>query len=302
MDYVDVTARPAGSRQRAIIVGASGLVGHALLEAWGEGAVGTYRTRPRRGLVPLDASDPGAVRALVERVDPTVVFFPAGEPNVEWCERHPEEARELNLAPLLATLVAARGRLVVGYSTDYVFDGAAGPYDEDAPRGPLSVYGRIKAELEDRLIEAGGVVIRTTTVFGPEPEPPRNFVLRLVESLRRAESVRVPLDQISTPTYAPDLAAAAVRIAGAGDGIWHVAGSDLISRAALATLAAEVFGLPAALIRAVSTRDLGQSATRPLRGGLRCDRYERWFGAAPVRGTREALEDLAQRISPSTSS
>lgn len=279
---------------RSVVIGASGLVGSALMRILGDRAVGTYRTRPRPGLVPLDAADEAAVRGLVSSRDPEVIFFPAADPNVEWCELHPDEARERNVAPLLSTLKAAAGRRVLGFSSDYVFDGSAGPYDEtDRPR-PISVYGRIKLEIEEILLREGQAVIRTTTVFGREAPPPKNFGLRLIASLRAGNEVRVPSDQWSTPTYADDLAAAATRVAAGDRGLWHIAGPELMSRIDLARLVAEVFDLPGDLIRPVPTSELGQAAARPLRGGLRCERLERAFGRS-VRSPRDALMDLREK-------
>jgi len=224
-----------------------------------------------------------------------VIFFPAAEPNVDRCETHPDEARRSNLDPLAGTLRAAGGTRILGFSSDYVFDGTDGPYAEDARPHPISVYGRIKLELESRLLELGHTVIRTTTVFGREEPPPKNFVLRLVASLGDGSVVRVPSDQISTPTYAEDLARAAVRIAQGGSGVWHVAGPDLVGRAELAFRVAAVFGLPTQGIRPVPTLELQQAAARPLRGGLLCQRFEVAFGPAG-RPLEDALEDLRDRL------
>lgn len=275
---------------RALVIGASGLVGGALLRRLGPGSVGTYRSNARPGLVSLDAADGRAVRALMGSVRPEVVFFPAGDPDVERCERDEAEARRANLGPLRAALEAVRDVPFVAYSSDYVFDGTAGPYAEDAPVSPLSAYGRIKVELERLVLERGGTVIRPTGIFGLEAPPARNFVSRLVASLRRGERARVPNDQVANPTYVEDLAEASVEIARSGDGgIWHVAGADLLARDAFARVIAEVFGLDGALVEGVSTRELGQLARRPLAGGLRCGRYEARFGGPPVRPVRAAL-------------
>lgn len=280
---------------QALVVGASGLVGSALLRALGPSAVGTYRTRPGPGLRPLDASDALALRRTFEESHAEIVFIPAGQPNVEWCERHPTEARDLNLAPIRAALGLADGIRIVGFSTDYVFDGENGPYAEGAPTRPLSVYGRIKLELEAMLLDRGHTVIRTTTVFGPELAPAKNFVLRLIGSLRRGEIVRAPSDQISTPTYSVDLARASVRIAGSDAGIWHVSGPDLVSRTELAARAARAFGMVPDLIRSVTTEELGQVAPRPLRGGLLCHRYQSLNGSAG-RPLDDALLDLRRTL------
>jgi dTDP-4-dehydrorhamnose reductase len=277
----------------ALIVGASGQVGGALHRALPD-AVGTYRSRFQPGLRQLDARDADALRRIVDESGATTVFFPAAEPNVEWCEAHPTEAEAANLDPLRVALGVARerGLFVVTYSSDYVFDGARGPYSEDDVVSPISVYGRIKVRVEEAALSAGAAVVRSTGVFGPECGEPRNFVLRLVRSLRRGETVRVPSDQLSTPTYADDLAGASAAIANArARGIWHAAGPDLISRVELARLAAATFGVGATLVEAVPTAELGQLARRPLRGGLRTDKLRTRFGFV-MRSVETALADL----------
>lgn len=100
------------------------------------------------------------------------------------------------------------------------------------------------------------------------------------------------MDQVSTPTYADDLAAAVITLAAARPGVWHAAGRDRISRVELAYRVCEVFDLPPALVIATPTAKLRQTAARPLRAGLRSERYERAFGQAPVRRLRDALADL----------
>lgn len=233
--------------------------------------MGTYRSRALPGLRHLDASNADAVRRLLAETSATRIFFPAAEPHVEWCEAHPSEARARNLLPLRVTLEAARGIPLVSFSSDYVFDGRSGPYAEDAETNPLSVYGRIKLEVERLTLAAGQTLVRTTTVWGPELPPGKNFVLRLIASLRRGERVVVPADQVSTPTYARDLARAAMPLPGTG-GIWHLAGPQLLSRSDFARLVAREFALDESLVEPVPTSTLGQLARRPLHGGLRSER------------------------------
>jgi dTDP-4-dehydrorhamnose reductase len=287
----------AGRLSHALVVGASGQVGGALLRVLPD-AVGTYRSRPAPGLRTLDASDADALRRLLDETGAATVFFPAAQPNVDWCEVHPDEAESANLGPLRVALAVAaeRGAFLVAYSSDYVFDGVSGPYVETDPVSPISVYGRIKVRLERETESAGGAVIRSTGVFGYEAGEPRNFVLRLVGSLRRGERVRVPIDQISTPTYADDLARGSALVAAErAPGIWHVAGPDLVGRVELARRAAHVFGLGEDLIEPVTTAELRQAARRPLRGGLRCDRVRARFGFT-LRSLDSSLADLHGRI------
>jgi dTDP-4-dehydrorhamnose reductase len=207
---------------------------------------------------------------------PEWVFCPAGLTFVDYCEDHPDEAARVNSdAPAaLARAAAGIGAGFVFYSSDYVFDGSAGPYSEDDAPNPLSVYGRSKLQGERAVLRASprSLVVRTTGVYGPELQE-KNFVYQLLRRLGASEPIRVPSDQVSTPTYNRDLAAASVALAeGEARGVYHVAGPQALDRHAFAVLAAGVFGLDAALVMAARTADLGQRARRPLQGGLRVDR------------------------------
>jgi dTDP-4-dehydrorhamnose reductase len=263
----------------------------------GKSAVGTYHERPRPGLVQLDIRDSRGVVEFLLRTKPDVIFFPAANANVDWCERNPAAAEETNLRPMQAITQATAGPSIVAYSSDYVFDGRDGPYIESNLVSPMSVYGKLKAQLEQLVLEAGGIVIRSTGIFGWESPPPKNFVLRLIASMSRGERSRLPNDQIATPTYVDDLAAGSVALAAAqARGLWHLAGPDLVSRAAFGRMVADTFGLNDRLIEEVPTASLAQAAPRPLKGGLLCPRFAKEFGRPPARGLHAALLDLRTQM------
>ena len=258
----------------ALVIGASGLVGSALMRALPD-AVGTFRTRPVPGLRYLDASDELALTQLLRDVGPEVVYFPAAEPNVDWCELNPDAAHRTNVIPALRALGATRTMSAhfVFFSSDYVFDGIAGPYDELAPTAPLSVYGRHKLEVEERVLAAYETVIRTTTVYGVEQPPGKNFVLRLAARLALGQIATIPSDQFSTPTLADELARGARAVVGR-PGIWNVAGPDFLARDRFAVMIADAYGLNSSLIQPVLTSELAQAARRPLRAGLRTEKLD----------------------------
>ena len=287
---------------RALIIGASGQVGAALgqrLTARGHEWVGTYAHVPRAGLLPLDIADADATRSVIDKAAPDWVFCAGALTHVDYCEEHPDEAMRLNRAApaLVARTAAERGAGIVFYSTEYVFDGERGPYAEDDPVRPLSVYGRSKLEGERAVGEANprAVIVRTTVVYGPEPQG-KNFVYQLLRRGRAGERMRVPDDQVSSPTCNVDLAAASVELTEREiRGVYHVAGPEVLDRHAFARLVCRVFGLEAALLDPVATSTLGQRARRPLRAGLRIDRA-RAVLASPLRGPEEGLRAMREAI------
>ena len=287
---------------RALVIGASGQVGHALaarLTALGHAVVGTHHTVPAPGTVSLDVTDTVATERLIAETEPDWVLCPGGVTRVDWCEDHPDEAMTVNRdAAAAAARAAARRRAgFVYFSTEYVFDGERGPYAEDDPVRPLSVYGRSKLEGERRVQaeNARTIVIRTTVVYGPEPQG-KNFVYQLLRAMRRGEGWRAPSDQRSSPTYNVDLAAATVELMEQDfAGVIHLAGPAVMDRYVFAREVCAAFGLAAEAIEPVETAALGQRARRPLRAGLAIERARRLL-RTPLRPPAEALGDMRRAL------
>jgi dTDP-4-dehydrorhamnose reductase len=290
----------------AVVVGGSGQIGGWLLRILaerGHSAVGTYATVPFPGLVQLDASDlPGAAAWLrAQRAD--VVFYPAGFTWVDQCERDPVRARAANLEqPLnLAHIAADAGARFVYFSTDCVFDGRCGPYQETDATFPLSVYGTCKRDAELALASALGdrlLTVRTCWVFGPERQG-KNFAYQLSRTLRAGHAMKCPSDQVASPSYGPDVALATVRLVEMGQsGLIHVVGPEILDRARFAVTVAEAFGLNASLIIAKATSELAQITPRPLQGGLLTSRLDRVLPGL-MRPLAQSLADFKTRVAAS---
>ncbi len=287
---------------RALVIGASGQVGAALhvrLAARGHSVIGTHHRMPQPSTRPLHITDAAAIEKLIAETAPDWVFCPAGLTHVDYCEDHPDEAFAVNRdGPTAAARAAARSQAgFVYYSTEYIFDGRSGPFAEEDPPNPLSVYGRSKLEGERAVSDANprALVLRTTVVYGPEPQG-KNFVYRMVRQARTGERVTVPADQRSSPTYNQDLAAAAVELAERDvSGVLHVAGPVVLDRHAFALVACEVFGLDRSLVVPVTTAELGQRATRPLNAGLRADRA-RALLTVGLLGPQEGLTAMRKAV------
>jgi dTDP-4-dehydrorhamnose reductase len=256
-----------------LVVGASGLVGSACLAAFAAkvDVVGTFHRRPGPGLVPLDMTAVDEVPRLLGRVAPRAVICAGAEPHVEGCEMDPAGTRRLNVDATLRLAEAARtvGAAFVYFSSEYVFDGSAGPYGEEDTPHPLNEYGRQKQACEAALAAIPrSLVVRTSGVFGWSDDG-KNFVLQLLSRLERGERMRVADDQEITPTYAPNLARVLSELVEAGvSGVIHVAGARPINRAQFGRLTARVFGFDPALVDAVPTAALGLRAKRPPSAGL----------------------------------
>lgn len=269
---------------RVLLIGAGGLVGRHLRGALaGLTLTATYRADPPPGGIALDITDHDAVRRTIHDTRPGTIVLAAADAYVERCEREPAATRLVNVeAPgVIAAEAKALGANLVVFSSEYVFDGTAGGYAEDAERHPINEYGRQKVALEDLALATGrGLVCRTSGVFGADPQR-RNFVLQLVDRLRAGQPFEVAADQLITPTYAPALANAVASLVRRGErGVVHVAGPRILGRFAFARLIAEIYDLPGhRLLHVRPTAELHLAAPRPLRCGLEVNRLRELLGA-----------------------
>jgi dTDP-4-dehydrorhamnose reductase len=287
------------SNDRILVVGASGQLGAALGRQLGPAAVPAARRPPSPDWVTLDLETlTESPDGLMDRYGFTAVICSGGATDVERCESDRDWADAANhLGPLALARAAAHARIpFVFYSTDYVFDGTAenpGPYREDAPTNPLSVYGRTKLMGEQSILEANpkALVLRTTTVYGPDPQG-KNFLYTLRRLLSSGQNMRVPTDQLATPTYNEDLAAATLRLLGGGhSGLFHAAGPDMLARVEFARLACELLSLDASLLIPLTTAELNQRAARPLIAGLDSTRLATALGQEIFRTPRQGILD-----------
>ena len=276
---------------RWLLLGASGLVGTHLQAALRERNVVMTSNRSQvPGAVTLDLTDGAATARLIGETRPDIVVVAAANAFVEECEREPEATRAINVDAVRRVAEAAPDALLVVFSTEYVFDGKAGPYVEDDAVGPINEYGRQKVALEAIARErAAHLVCRVSGVYGWSAAR-LSFVHQLVDRLRAGRRMRVPSDQVITPTPGPDLARTIVELVDRGArGTFHAAGPEILARPDFARRAAETFRLDASLLDMVPTAALGLVAPRPLGVGLRTEKLRDFLG----HGLPASVEGLA---------
>jgi dTDP-4-dehydrorhamnose reductase len=269
--------------KRILITGSNGLLGQKVVELLSrstgynllltsrqEQSVFEDETLPYRR---LDTTDKQEVRKVIDEIEPDVVVHTAAMTNVDQCELEREAAWRMNVGSVenLANSVKLVGARLIHLSTDYVFDGKSGPYDERARPNPLSYYGRTKLAGENVLRTSGvpNTIIRTMVLYGIGYGVKLNFGLWLLKNLTDGKPVKVVDDQIGNPTLVDDLAYAIVKIIELErNGIYNIAGADLTSRYDFAIAFAKTFNFNARLITPVKTSSLKQPAPRPLKSGF----------------------------------
>src|SRR5579872_6301726 len=273
--------RPSAScgnqKMKAMILGATGLLGKALVREWtGDEVIGL-------GSGAVDIRDAARVREAVEKSLPEWIVLAAAYTDVDGCEAHADVAFSVNRDGAVNVAQAAKqaGAKLLFLSSDYVFDGKkTSPYEVSDVRNPQSVYGRSKAEAEVRLLEVMPEVCiaRTSWLFGTGGKCFPDTILKLAASRPALDVVN---DQRGCPTYAVDLARAIIQLCRNGaTGIVHVNNAGNCSWFEFAREIVKSAGLPTE-VRPTSTQKMARPAPRPAYSVLSPASLHRWGGILP---------------------
>lgn len=262
--------------KKILITGASGQLGKALKTLF----------TPKYDIIPTsknydthqknyfcDITNPLSIRDIVSATSPDIIINLAALTNVDLCEKRPDLAFSANFGGLQNIVEIFNGP-IIQLSTDYVFDGKVGQYNENSSVNPINVYGRTKLEAENFLKENSkdSLIIRTSVLYDYESESPASFLNWVVKSLQDDKKINVVDDQWNNPTWAKSIAVAidkAIKLE--LNGLIHWGDNDYISRFDFAIKIAEIFQLKKKLIKPIKTGELNQIAPRPLKGGLNMD-------------------------------
>ena len=277
-------------RPTILVIGAHGQLGFELsrlLPAHGE-VTALDRSQ-------LDLADADAIRATLRSHRPALIVNAAAYTAVDKAEQEREAAEIINArAPgILAEEAKKLDALLVHYSTDYVFDGAAAePYTEDAPTNPLSVYGVSKLSGEQAIAASGCryLVLRTSWVYGLRGH---NFLLTIRRLAREREELRIVADQLGVPNWSRALAEATSALVGRGvsalrerTGLYHLSARGSTSWFEFARAIIGPVNKPRVL--PIATAEYPTTARRPAYAVLDTGKLERVFGLT-LSDWREAL-------------
>ena len=244
---------------KVTILGSTGLLGNALIQAWGEDQVSGL------GSLDLDIRDAQKVREVVKAARPQWIVLAAAYTDVDGCESHQDLAFSVNRDGAVNVAKAAKeaGARLLFLSSDYVFDGRKmSPYETNDARNPQSVYGRSKAEAELRLLDVMPecCIARTSWLFGTGGKCFPDTILKLAATRPALDVVN---DQRGCPTYAADLADAIIQLCRANaSGIVHATNSGNCTWFEFAREIVHSSGLQTE-VRPVNSAQMERPAPRP---------------------------------------
>ncbi len=245
-----------------------------------------------------DIRDAAAMGRWMDKVSPQVVVNSVALTDVDYCEGHPDEARELNTAAPaeMALLCRKRKAFLVHFSTDYVFSGSKqAPYVESDLTDPINVYGWTKRLSEEALqahYSEGCLIIRTAWLFSSST---KGFFTFLADAIRKSRTHLALPAQVGSPTYLIDLAEATLKLVQERRrGLFHVVNTGSASWQVLAEF---FFGRYPGGDRfeiAVMDRD-DRPARRPAYSVLAVDKLKEKAGIV-MRPWQKATEDCIEEM------
>lgn len=282
-------------RKTLLVTGTHGLVGQYLFklrDQWPGKIVLTGRGAcrlPTGDYVyeEMDVTDERQIHAVFTKCAPDVIIHTAAMAQADDCELDQKEALKQNVLATehLLKAAAAYKAFFIFLSTDFVFSGDDGPYDETSMPDPVNFYGQTKLMAEQIVAKHpfGFAIVRTVLIYGNVISGTRtNMITWSKKALEKGEPCKVVSDQIRATTYAADLVQALYTIAEKkAMGIWHIAGKDNISPYDIFQQVADHLHLDGSIAQKVDASSFVQPARRPLRTPFIIDKAITHLGYSP---------------------
>ena len=236
----------------------------------------------------LDITNEKEVNQTLKQFSPHVIINCAAMTNVDACELNQKQCWDVNVSGVkhLANAVAKLGTHFIHLSTDFVFDGEDGPYNENDIPNPLHYYAKSKLESEKIVKEncSNWSIARTIIIYGITDNMSRsNLVLWAKGEIEKGNTINVVNDQFRSPTLAEDLAKGCISIMDKNaHGLFHLSGPTSYSILEMVYMVADFYNLDKSLINPVSSKSLNQPAKRPLVTGFDIRKAKKELNYNPV--------------------
>lgn len=283
---------------KILITGANGFLGYYLVEQLLAKNFSVTATGKRECRLPfthdknfqwlsMDFTDPFSIHDVFENIKPDVVVHAGAMSKPDECETNQMPAYLVNVEGTVQLLINAADlkSFFIFVSTDFVFDGKRGMYNEDDIPNPVNYYGRTKLEAEEAVkeYEFDWAIARTVLVYGKNVSGHNNILKIVREKLEKGEKYSVVDDQLRTPTYVEDLAKGIISIIKKkATGVFHLSGKDILTPYQMAIKTAEHLGLDSSLIKRVTADTFSQPAKRPLKTGFIIEKARNELGYEPL--------------------
>jgi len=255
---------------KILLIGGSGLFGQAFIDLAKKISHELYATYNKSSIdfenaIFLDITDKEGVKKIVKNLSPDIIVHAAAFTNVDKCEIEKEKAYNVNVKGTenIARIAKKINAKLVYISTDYVFDGKKGFYNEEDKTNPINYYGLTKLEGEKvvkKLCE-DFIIARTSVIYGCHK---KNFATWAIGNLKKKKEIKIIIDQWVSPTLNMDLAEQIISLMEKKEkGIFHTAGGEKISRYDFVLEMTKIFNFDEKLIVPTNVKEMNWIAKRP---------------------------------------
>jgi len=272
-----------------VVTGASGLLGASVLKSaadLGWKTVGLCHRHvlqnPAVPTIGIDLTDQSATRRLLFELQPDAILHCAAVTNVDWCEENPRQAMAINATAsgFLADIASALKARFLYVSTDAVFDGKKGNYVETDAPNPLNVYAdsKLAGEQETQCRNPLAIIARVT-IYGWNAQNKDSLAEWILKKLEQGEDIAGFTDVFFTPILVNDLSPFLLAMLQQRlTGLYHVAGSERISKFEFAKRVSTTFGFDVERIKPCRVQDVKLRAARPLDASLNTEKIRQSLG------------------------
>ena len=234
----------------------------------------------------LDITKDDAVKSFFQIHKPDALINCSAITDLEFCEKNKSHAFNVNAlgAKRLAQACNIHGSHMIHVSTEYVFDGNAGPYQENDTPNPISYYGQTKHESEELVLKENEnfCVVRASLLYGWSQNK-QNLATMIISELRNNRQVKLINNLQVSPSYTDNVAEMMLELAQMKiSGIFNVANSSIITRYDFGMLLSEVFELDKSLIKSISVEDFHWKVPRPHKSGLLIEKISKVLRKKPL--------------------
>ncbi|MGZ7210368.1 MAG: dTDP-4-dehydrorhamnose reductase [Methanobacterium sp.] len=267
------------SSEVIFVTGGSGLLGSKFTrDYFNYDIIRTFNANPENKCISLNITDEKDTLNKIRSANPDLVIHSAALTNVDYCEDHRREAFEINVKGTQNIVKACEkvGSKLIYVSTDFVFDGEKGMYEEGDKTNPLGYYALTKLQGEESVQNSvlDYAITRVSVLYGWHRRS--NFVTWVIDELNAGNEINVVTDQYNSPTLADNVTEAIIKIFEKDkEGIYHTSGSERINRFDFAKNIAEVFNLDKGLINPIKSNKFVQKAKRPKDSSLCVEKAEK---------------------------
>ena len=267
---------------KTAVIGASGFIGSHLIKEYRlkyPDCIGTSYLDNAVNLTKFDIKNPNIEFLNLEKTGHKAVIITAYKSNISYCENEPHKAHAVNVDGMIRLIknLSQTSLKIIFLSSEYVFNGIQGKFDDNYPKSPSTVYGKHKKIVEDEIknLTDNFLVLRLSKNYGLK-KGDKTILDEAANLLNQNKMIRSASDQYFNPTFIDDMVQTIIKIQEKDlRGYINLSSPEIWSRFEMHTQLAEIMNRDISLVKKVKLYDIPEMKGRPLNTSMVCNRLNR---------------------------